>query len=143
MIAGTSGAVFIFTVRKNYIGTAMKITDQVIGKLFWWMKKEYGGSWSGQYLQPGELDAAKAAWKKGLGRYNANDIAKVLRTVKQVYPKAPPDMAQFKSMLRESRHCKPGHLSDKLWVSPVYGPNAEKSAQRACMTEIKKDISDE
>ena len=118
----------------------MKVTEQVINKLFGWMKKEYGGAWSGQYLQPGETDAAKAAWKKGLSRLTAADIAKGLKVIKQLYPKKPPDLDEFKAMVREAKRQKPGYLSNVIWEPPVNGPNAKKSSQRAYLNKIKEDL---
>lgn len=114
----------------------MEVTDQVINKLFWVMRNQYGGSWGMLFDKPGELADGKALWKSKLRRFNANNIAKTLEHVKEIHPTTPPDIEQFVKLLKHLKGHRAGHLSNHLWESPV----STKTTNKGFREKIKEEF---
>ena len=59
----------------------------------------------------------KQEWLKSLKTYSAQQIGKALSRVKEVYPKKPPNLEQFKALVHSLKNGKAGYQSFNLWKS--------------------------
>ena len=113
----------------------MKVNEQVIVKLFWVMRNQYGSRWIMIFSNGEQIEAGKADWLDKLKVFNANDIAKTLEHVKEIYPGEPPDSTQFVKLLKHLKGSRPGHLSNKVWPSKAM----EKTTKTGFRQRIKEE----
>ena len=96
-----------------------KVDESVINRLFWVMRTKYGSKWVMIFINAEKIEAGKVEWLAKLKSYSAQDIAKTIEHVGEIYPGHPPDAANFVKLLKSLKGSRPGHLSNKVWDSPA------------------------
>ena len=94
----------------------MKLTDKAINRLFYLMRNMYGSYWV-MMLGGRETPEIKEQWLKGLDKFTAELIGKVIEDLKLHKPDRPPNLKQFIAMVKAKKTQKAGHLSNKLWIT--------------------------
>ena len=90
----------------------------------------YGAHWVSRFS--GLLIEGKALWLEELKQFNANNLAKALKVVKDVYPEKPPTLEQFSTLVKNQKNYRPGHESYKLFQSE---PDLDKNKANQAIGE--------
>lgn len=112
----------------------MKTNKAVIDKLFYRMKTKYGSKWI--LLIGHDVPATKSLWLGALKMITAEHIGRAIELIQQSYPVEPPTHDEFKIFIDNMKKQKLGHLSDKLWESPVM-EKCEQSTGNKYLDDIK------
>lgn len=94
----------------------MKTTyeEAVIHRLFAVMREKYG-SYFVILIGDEPMPVIKARWQEALKDLTAKEIGNALETIKQSFPERPPNMFQFVTFVKNLKHCKIGHGSNKTF----------------------------